>query len=130
MWSAAVRQPAPARASARAPARRARGFTLVELLVAIVLIDAGLLAVVQTTAVVVRRRNDARARAIAAYAAATRLEQLLASPCATTSGASGTAGLTETWSSQLAGHTRGVSDSVAFGVPASHVVILRTRVLC
>lgn len=97
---------------------------------AIVLIDAGLLAVVQTTAVVVRRRNEARARAIAAYAAATRLEQLLASPCATTSGAAGTAGLTETWSSRLTGRTRDVSDSVVFGAPASHLVVLRTRVLC
>jgi prepilin-type N-terminal cleavage/methylation domain-containing protein len=130
MWSAAVRQPSPVRGPARAPARRARGFTLVELLVAIVLIDAGLLAVVQTTAVVVRRRNEVRARAIAAYTAATRLEQLLASPCATTSGASAAAGLAETWSSQLTGRTRDVSDSVAFGVPASHVMILRTRVLC
>ncbi len=84
----------------------------------------------QTTAVVVRRRNEARARAMAAYTAATRLEQILASPCATTSGASATAGLTETWSSQLTGRTRDVGDSVAFGVPASHAVILRTRVLC
>jgi Tfp pilus assembly protein PilV len=126
MWSTAVRQPSPV----PAPTRRARGFALVELLVAIVLIDVGLLAVVQTTAVVVHRSNEARARAIAGSMAATRLEQLLATPCTTTSGAFGADAFIETWSSQLTGRTRDVSDSVAFGVPASHILVLRTRVLC
>jgi Tfp pilus assembly protein PilV len=126
MWSTPVREPS----RARSPARRAWGFSLVELLVAIVLIDVGLLAVVQTTAVVVHRRNEAHVRAMAVSTAANRLEQLLASPCATTSGESATAALTETWSSRLTGRTRDVSDSVAFGAPAPHRVVLRTRVLC
>ena len=121
-------------ASARPhPPRRSRhesGFSLLELLVAILLIDVALLAIVRTHAVVVRQRNDTRMRFAAAAAAATRIEQLLASPCAPASGSSSGPAWSELWSAQLDGHTREIEDSVAFGAPASHVVVLRTRFPC
>jgi len=110
--------------------RRESGFSLLELLVAILLIDVALLAVARTHAVVVRQRNDGRMRSAAVNAAATRIEQLLASPCAAASGSSSLPASSETWSAQFDGHTREVSDSVAFGVPAQHIVVLRTRLPC
>src|SRR5262249_25131852 len=108
------------------------GFSLVELLVAVVLVAVGLLALVQTSAVVVRRRNEARAREAAVSTAATRVEQLLSSPCAAAEGASDARAASETWTSRVNGTTRDVSDSVSFGRSAlsSHVFVLRTRTSC
>jgi len=113
-------------------ARRSRrnGYSLLELLVAIVLIDVGLLAIVQTHAVVVRRRNEIRARSAAVGAAASRVEQLVAAECAATSGAAASRGYDEIWLVHPAGRTREISDSVAFGAGASHRLTLRTKLPC
>ncbi len=106
------------------------GFSLVELLVAIILVEVALLAVVQTTAVVVRRRNEAHARAGAVSAATARVEQVLASPCGAVAGASTAPAVIEAWSSRLLAGSREVSDSVAFGLPSFHTFVLRTRLPC
>lgn len=113
---------------ARRPCRK--GYSLLELLVAIILIDAGLLAVVQAHAVVVRRRNEIRARAAAVGAAASRVEQLVAAPCAGTFGSAASHGYDEIWLVLPAGRTREISDSVAFGAGASHRLTLRTKLTC
>ena len=110
--------------------RRELGFSLLELLVAILLIDVAVLGIVRTHAVVVRSRNAMRARSAATTAASARLEQLLASPCTAASGSALRPAAVEFWSSQLDGHGREISDSVVFGGAASHVVVLRTRVPC
>lgn len=111
------------------PSRR-NGYSLLELLVSIILIDAGLLAIVQTHAVVVRRRNEIHARAAAVGAAASRVEQLVAAPCAATSGAAASRGYDETWLVRPSGRMREISDSVAFGAGAAHRLALRTKVAC
>ena len=109
---------------------RRSGHSLVELLVAIILIDAGLLAVVQTHSVVVRQRNEIRARASAVAAAASRLEQLVAAPCAPASGAFASRDYSEMWFVRPIAQTREISDSVTFGDGAAHHVALRMKLTC
>jgi prepilin-type N-terminal cleavage/methylation domain-containing protein len=112
---------------------RRRGFTLVELLVAVVLVDVGLLALVTGTAVLVRRQNELRARAAAVRFASNRLQLLAASACAPASGSAPAAvGVTEWWSAESrANHTRELRDSVAFTVSGvERSLVLRTRLVC
>lgn len=110
-----------------------RGFTLVELLVAVVLIDIGVLALVSGSAVVVRRTNEIRIRTAAERAAANRIQLLAAGVCAPASGSS-PAGrdITEYWAAEPSVNgVRELRDSVAFrlgGEPRS--VVLRTRLPC
>src|SRR4051812_2123339 len=98
---------------------RARAaFTLVELLVAIVLIDVGLLALVSSGALVVRRGNELRLRDEANRAAANRLQLLVAGRCEIESGTAFVAqGMTERWSSTVRpDRLRELSDSVVFSL--------------
>jgi Tfp pilus assembly protein PilV len=106
------------------------GFSLLELLVAILLIDVAILGIVHTHAIVVRNRNEMRARSAAVTGAAARIEQILASACTAGSGSSVLPASVEFWSARLDGRTREISDSVVFRVPAPHVVVLRTRFPC
>lgn len=108
-----------------------RGFSLVELLVALVLIDVGLLALTGTTMVLVRERAEVRARMAAVRAASNRLQRLGAAPCATATGSETHPELTETWRVALgANATRELTDSVTFGSAGAHSIVLRTRVPC
>src|SRR6478672_4177228 len=59
------------------------GFTLVELLIAVLLIDVGVLAMVAGTALIVRRQNAMRTRALAAQVAANRIQRLQGGACET-----------------------------------------------
>lgn len=113
-------------------ARSRRGFTLVELLVAVVLVDAGLLAITGATAVVVRRQTELRTRGAAVAAASTRLEQLAATPCASRSGSAVSPVFVEHWSESapLPG-ARELRDSVTYAVfGAEHAIVLTTRLVC
>ena len=121
---------APARPRSSRRSRSESGFSLLELLVAILLIDVALLAIVHTHAVLVRHRNETRLRGAAVAAATTRIEQLLATPCVGDSGSAHGPAWSELWSAQIDGHTRQIDDSVMFGVPSPHIVLLRTRFPC
>lgn len=110
-----------------------RGFTLVELLVAVLLIDVGLLALVAGSAVVVRRQNELRVRGLAASAAANRVQQLVAGGCQPGAGSALVApGIVEQWTVAGQGRsTRDVYDSVSYTeAGASRSVVLRTRITC
>lgn len=110
-----------------------RGFTMIELLVAVVLIDVGLLGLVAASAVVVRANGDLRARSAATRAAANRVQALVASPCASASGsAAPAAGMRERWDVTLSPHHwREIRDSVAYDVSgATRSFVLRTRATC
>jgi Tfp pilus assembly protein PilV len=113
--------------------RRRNAFTLIEVLIAVVLIDVGLLALVGAGSVLVRRTTELRLRAAAARVAADRLQLLGAGACAASSGiAAGAQGLREFWSATSP--TNGVRefyDSVAFSVAGvDRAVALRTRLPC
>jgi prepilin-type N-terminal cleavage/methylation domain-containing protein len=110
-----------------------RGFTLVEVLVAIVLIHVGLLSLVAASAMLVRRTTETRVEAVALEAASNRLELLSAGRCTATSGTASSAfGLREEWSAQLMSPTTlRLRDSVSFGLPSrQRAIVLHTGVSC
>ena len=112
---------------------RARsGFTLAEVLVAVVLIDVGLLALVAGSAVLVRRTTELRFRATALRAANNRLQQLGVAPCVATAGAVTAAGVREDWLVTPGPDSVGdIRDSVSFTVgTVPHSVVLETRLPC
>lgn len=108
-------------------------FTLLEVLLAVVLLDVGLLALVAGSTVLVAQTNELRGRSTALQLAHDRLQLLGGAPCvATTGDASGPSASSEHWQLTLIGSaTRELSDSVSFvmhGVTRS--VVLRTRLPC
>jgi prepilin-type N-terminal cleavage/methylation domain-containing protein len=129
MWRADPTNTSPG-SDARHPRR---GFTLVEVLIAVLLLNIGLLALVASSAVLVRQTTLLRARAIALQTATNRLEWLAAGACiATTGTAAGSIGLLETWSARpIAGGARELRDSVTFTVQGrTFSVSLETRQTC
>jgi len=128
--------PGPSRHPAPRGVRLAlrRGFSLVELLVALIIVDVGLLALVGTTVVLVRERTELRARSAAIRAASARLEWLGAGPCRPTSGSTAASWQpAEQWSVELtANATRELTDSVTFGVggDGAHVIVVHSRLPC
>ena len=99
----------------RRPSGKRAGFTLVELLVAMMVFAVGMLGLAATAASVTRMMGGAKRQTIAATVAQSRLEKLRSSPCASiTSGSETVRGITNVWT--VTAVTRGVSvkDSVAF----------------
>ena len=122
---------APRRSCVPGPLRS--GFTLVELLVAIILIDVALLAMVAGSAVVVRRYTEVRTSTMATRAATNRLQILAGGSCAAALGSAPVArDMVEIWAAELQPNgIRELRDSVAYavvGVPRH--VVLRTRWPC
>jgi len=99
----------------RRPSGSRAGFTLVELLVAMMVFAVGMLALAATAASVTRMMGGAKRQTLAATVAQSRLEKLRSSPCASlTSGTETVRGITNTWT--VTAVTRGVTikDSVSF----------------
>ena len=76
------------RRSERPPANPPRsprrgGFTLVEVMVAMLIFTIGLLGLATTSAVVIRQMGDAGRMSVAAAVAQARMEKLRVAPCAT-----------------------------------------------
>jgi len=111
--------------------RSRRGFTLAEVLLAIILIDVGLLALAGSGAVVVRRTNAIRLRNAALRAAANRLQQL-SGPCAAAAGVAISAdGIREQWTLVRLDGAIDARDSVSFADGATtHSIVLQTRLPC
>jgi|SRR5688500_7712621 Tfp pilus assembly protein PilV len=111
-----------------------RGSSLIEALIALVLFQFGMLALVATSAVAARDLAAANRHARAQALAANRVEQLRAQACpASLAGSmSWPGGLTEYWRVEASGMRRIISDSVELLLPrgrrASHV--MQAHVLC
>lgn len=115
----------------RSGVRTRRGFTIVELIVAMMLVAVGLLSLVGANTVFVRRRNEARQRLAAVAAAANRVATLSSNPCLPTNGSAAASGIFERWSVVLrANATREIADSVTFGASPAHDIVIRTRLPC
>lgn len=109
------------------------GFTLVEVIVAILVIAIALLALVDGTAVLVRQANELKTRTTAVRAALNRLQMLGAGPCAEATGvAVGSGPIREQWSVTVHAHAmREVRDTVVFGLPRrGGSLLLVTRFPC
>ena len=111
-----------------------KGFTIVELLIALVLLDVGLLALVGLAASIDRDADSARKRTNALSAASGRLETIASLACqGDASGvAQGSPGITEWFSEASAPNaTRDIVDSVAYVTPHGvRTFVLRTGARC
>lgn len=75
-----------------------RGFTLVELIIAIVILVVGVLGLASTAAVVMKQITASSMQTRAAMMGQSRLEQLRSVPCANMAAGTATSnGVTETW---------------------------------
>ena len=89
-------------------------FTLVELLVALVLVAIALLALSATTALVVRELAGAAARSTAGMALRNRVERFLLLPCATAASAEAVQhGVRERWQTTAVDSAASLRDSVS-----------------
>ena len=115
--------------------RNRPGFTLVELLIALLLLDCALLALVGTSALITRWLGTAANGARAGSAAAARIERLASLSCSTTTSGEtiDPRGMHEWWIVQLNGDdTRLLADSVEYhSAPGTrHLAAAGTRTLC
>lgn len=110
-----------------APASAPRaGFTMVELLVAMMVFGIGVLGLAATTATVARLMGSASRQSMAAAVAQSRIEKLRGMPCAAlTSGSETVRGVTSTWT--VTAVTRGVNITETVTFPTARGTT-RTRV--
>jgi Tfp pilus assembly protein PilV len=109
-----------------------RGFTIVELLLALFALNVAVLALVAGGTITLRRTTELRERGAAVEAATNRVERLSAGPCAAATGFAAVADLDERWAVALvAPAVREIVDSVSYrtGVD-SRTLVLRTRSPC
>ena len=111
-----------------------RGFTLLEVLVALVLLEFGMLALMVASAVAARDLGVATRRIRAQWLASDRVERLRAAACATAQSGQATApgAMTETWDVQVIGARRIITDSVEMRLPNARrsSVVVRAWMLC
>ena len=110
----------------RSPNLRGDGFSLVEVIVALVLLTIGVLGLAAASRSVVRMTSEAARIGAATALASARVERLRAGPCPGIAAGTAVAGaLTENWSVTAAGEARIVSVTVTYGTGAGP----RTRTL-
>lgn len=113
--------------------RRRSGFTLIELVLALVLVAFGLLALVATSALVTREVGSAGTRVAAALAARNRAEWLVVTPCASLVGGAVThpRGVREWWTVERNGNTVLLRDSVVITTPSGpKALVLQSGRVC
>ena len=96
------------------PARDRRGFTLVELIVAIMILVVGLLALAGTSALITRQMGTGARTAMAATVSQARLDMLSSLDCTTlaASGTSSARGVSESWIVTDGNDVKNVTDTV------------------
>jgi len=117
----------------RAPARR-KGFTLVELLIALVLLNVGLFALVGIAATISRDANHSRSEANALSVASARLERAASVACRGSGSVveTGRNGIVEWFfETDASNGTRLLGDSVVVATSSgARSFVLRTRAPC
>lgn len=109
------------------------GFTLIETLVALVLLEVGMLALAATSAVAARDLTFAHRSVRAQTLARNRVELLWASACsAPGSGQASVAGFAESWRVDTEGERRRITTSVDFAVPGGRQrqVVMDAAAIC
>ena len=100
-----------------APSRRRDGFTMPELLIAIIVICVGLLSLASGSAGVLRQMRSGNQSALAAIVATARMENIRSQGCNVvgTGGTATTRGLPETWTfTPISSRARGVVVTVNY----------------
>jgi prepilin-type N-terminal cleavage/methylation domain-containing protein len=114
--------------------RRRSGFTIVEILVAIVVLVVGVLGLASSSAVVSRLIGGGAQQALAANVAQSRFEILRSRPCATiVNGSASARGVTEQWRvQQVATRMYDVEVLVTYSTPGGprQPVAYRSHVPC
>jgi prepilin-type N-terminal cleavage/methylation domain-containing protein len=121
--------------------RSASGFTLVEVLVAIVVLSIGLIALVGSSAMVTRMIGRGKVETRVAQAASQRIEALRVAAYSTsprctaaafaTGGPVVSNGLTESWTVPAAGKVRNIQVNITYRtVRSSRTATLQTRIEC
>lgn len=106
-------------------AARREGFTLVELMVAVLMLTVAMLGLLSTSAAITRMMGKSGRRSLAASVAESRFERLRSVDCTLLSSGSATArgGIAESWGVQRVARAVIISDSVRYldrGVSTSH----------
>ncbi|HEX8849795.1 MAG TPA: prepilin-type N-terminal cleavage/methylation domain-containing protein [Gemmatimonadaceae bacterium] len=110
----------------QAPATSRGGFTLVELMVAMMVFSIGVLGLAATTATVARLMGSASRQTMAAAVAQSRIEKLRATSCASlASGSETVRGISSTWTVIVATRGDSVTETVTFPIARGRT---RTRV--
>lgn len=92
-----------------------RGYTIVELLVAVMIFSVGLLAMAGTASVVMSTLTSTQSRTIAASVAESRFERMRATPCVNrAAGSAVSRGIAETWSLDRLARADDVTVNVRF----------------
>ncbi len=95
--------------------RSERGFTIAELMVAVVIFSVGLLAMAGTAGVIVTTLTSTQSRTIAAGVAESRFERLRSTACASrAAGSATTRGTAEAWTLDHLARADDVTVSVTF----------------
>lgn len=95
--------------------RARRGFTLVELIAAIIILVVGVLGLASTAAVVMRQMTASSMQTRAAIMGQSRLERLRSMPCANMANGTVTVnGITETWTVRIGTRTATIVDVVTW----------------
>jgi prepilin-type N-terminal cleavage/methylation domain-containing protein len=121
--------------------RSSSGFTLVEVLVAVVVLGVGIIAMVGSSAMVTRMIGRGKVETRAAQVASRRLETLrltaystsprCTAPAFTNGGPLTTSGVTESWVVPAAGKVRSVQVNVTYRtVQGTRTASLQTRIEC
>src|SRR5665213_3862181 len=107
--------------SMRNPSLHSRSaFTLLELLVACIVLGTGVLALASTSVAVARLTGDAARAGLAAERAQARMEGMRASGCAATPATLLAGGITEWWAAAPSPAGQALSDSVQYTLGAHH----------